>query len=359
MVAEKQTRRTHTKSRRGCLACKKRHVKPIQPLSLSATAFSSTPGSSRLLELELMHRWSTKTWASLYSVPDDQFFLQEHLPRTALFESYMMNGLFALAAADLASSGRPEYLPIAYEYSTMATADYQVALQRVSRDNVHGIYAFAMMANIFNFSMPALSPSALTRMKVAFDTVAGASDYIMTYAHWRPPCSSLVRSGSLQPNMGLLSSGTRSALDRLRSLSRQIRVPASFAGTVNNNSSLAADVRVYQLAISHIENSFAEDAEGKVKGYCFCICDVVPPEYMAALKACEPMALLILMYYGVVVNQSSNIMMWWIKSTGKDLVAEVAAMLQETSIARMSDAQEAISWAREEVGLPGYAAPNH
>lgn len=321
----------------------------IQPMNLSVTAFSSTPGSSRILELELMHRWSTKTWASLYSVPDDQPFLQEHLPRAALFESYMMNGLFALAAADLAHSGQSDYLAIAYEYSTRATADYQVALQNVGRDNVHAIYAFAMIANIFNFSMPALAPTAFTRMRAAFDTVSSASDFIITHAHWRPPCSSLVLSGSLQHDMDLLSANTRAALDRLTSLSEQIRVPSPLAGP---SSALAADVRVYQLAISHVKNSFAEDARGAVKGYCFCICDVVPSEYMAAVRAWEPMALIILMYFGVVVNQSSKeVMMWWIKSSGKELVEEVAAMLHEMPVAQMPDVQNAISWAREEVGL--------
>jgi len=40
-----------------------------------------------------------------------------------------------------------------------------------------------------------------------------------------------------------------------------------------------------------------------------------------------------------------------IKSSGKELVEEVAAMLHEMPVAQMPDVQNAISWAREEVGL--------
>lgn len=297
-----------------------------------------------------MHRWSTKTWASLYSVPKDRLFLQEYLPRASLSESYMMNALLALAAADVAHSGRSEYVPVAYEYSNQATADYQVALQHITEDNVQRVYAFAMLANIFNFAMPELSPTAFDRVSAAIDTVANASDFVATHVNWRPPCSAAVRAGggALPASAAAIDADTRAALARLVSLSRRVRVPAPPRAVAVP----ASDVAAYRLTLAHVGNSFAEDARGEVKGYCFTICGAVPAEYMAAVKACEPMALLIFMYYGVVVHRSSkSMMLWWIKSTGMDLVAELSELLEPTSFAQMADVKQAISWARDQVGL--------
>jgi hypothetical protein len=83
-------------------------ISPTDSISPSTVTFSNTPESHRLLELELMHRWSTRTWMGFYSIPEDGDYLQVHIPRGVLKSSYLMNGNFATAAIDLARcSKRP------------------------------------------------------------------------------------------------------------------------------------------------------------------------------------------------------------------------------------------------------------
>lgn len=52
----------------------------------------------RLLELELMHLWSTTTYKGLCSVPEDQHYMQLVLPQEALRYDFLLNGIFVAAA---------------------------------------------------------------------------------------------------------------------------------------------------------------------------------------------------------------------------------------------------------------------
>jgi hypothetical protein len=52
----------------------------------------------RMLELELMHCWSTTTFKSLCSVPEDQHYMQFILPQEALRYDFLLNGIFVAAA---------------------------------------------------------------------------------------------------------------------------------------------------------------------------------------------------------------------------------------------------------------------
>jgi hypothetical protein len=51
-----------------------------------------------MLELELMHCWSTSTYKSLCSVPEDHHYMQLVMPQEALRYDFLLNGIFVAAA---------------------------------------------------------------------------------------------------------------------------------------------------------------------------------------------------------------------------------------------------------------------
>jgi hypothetical protein len=63
-----------------------------QPASLVMTE------SRRMLELELMHCWSTSTYKGICSVPEDHHYMQFIMPQEALRYDFLLNGIFVAAA---------------------------------------------------------------------------------------------------------------------------------------------------------------------------------------------------------------------------------------------------------------------
>lgn len=313
-----------------------------------------------------MHRWTTRTYLGWVSVPEDQPHLQDYLPRAALRNSYLMHGILALSALDLARvSGTPSaYLPAAIEYSNKASADFRAQLCNITQENLHLLYYFAMIAATFNFALPPEQMSAIDRIGIAFDMVIGASNLAMTNIQWL--IESPVSMGAVI-NLGLttmkiLDTDTLAALDCLGSVSRQMSpklIPAADKATQTVWQEEAVQLvpegenYMYWLPIAQLKYCFAEDARGLIKGYCITFIPIAGADFIWAVRKQEPVALFVLMYFGVLMDRYGlDPRMWWITTTGRDLVKEASEILMQTPVAMMEDGREGVTWTRRQVGLP-------
>ncbi|OJD30779.1 c6 transcription factor [Diplodia corticola] len=142
------------------------HASPMIPRNSALsprlpTAASSTSNAARLLELELLHRWSTRTYASFCSIPRDHAMMQTELPQQGLHQhSWLLDSIFALAALDLAStstSSNPtststtsqqhqhqqrqhHYARTALTYHTRSLRAFRAAVTTITRDNCQPLY---------------------------------------------------------------------------------------------------------------------------------------------------------------------------------------------------------------------------
>jgi hypothetical protein len=276
-----------------------------------------------------------------------------------------MNGILALSALELArASGTPAtYLPAAIEYSNRASADFRSQLCNITQENLHLLYCFGMIAATFNFALPPEQMSAMDRMGIAFDMVLGASNLAMTNMQWiiESPISVGVVLSYGTTTMDIVDLKTRIALDRLTSVSRQMTPKLIPAAKVEDQDAGQAESvdggkEMYWLAIAQLKYCFAEDARSLIKGYCLTLIPIAGPEFISAIRKLKPVALFILMYFGVLFDRyGEDPRMWWITSTGRDLVKEISEMLLRSSIADIPDGREGIAWTRQQVGLPPLA----
>lgn len=111
---------------------------------------------NRLLELELMHHWTSRMWRVFYAIPEDQEYLQKLLPQIAMKESYLLDGIFAMAATDLAyqkqGAAATDYLCAALAYSSRASAGFRARPAPLDRDNIHVLHYSGLFAAYVNFS---------------------------------------------------------------------------------------------------------------------------------------------------------------------------------------------------------------
>lgn len=306
-----------------------------------------------------MHQWSTKTWRGLYSVPEDQETLQQHLPRAALRDSYLLNIVLAIAAADLAcqsgcDDGRSVslYNQAAYQYWQKAIDDFRLQLEgKISEENVPLLYHFAVIEAICRFSLTRSSTTTFNRLNAIFDMIVGTYTFLAAKLPYLPNCFRQVMEEFNPKTMDAISSETQVMLDKLTSISCLVYVTLTGqeAGTT---TALACDVQTYRIAIAHIKHCFAEDAAGNIRGSCFSIVTAVSPDFFQALKRLEPMALFITLFYGVLWQRlSKDTTMWWLDSSGTSIVEEISEILSDSLISSIPDALAVISWTRREVCL--------
>ncbi|RKF80409.1 putative c6 zinc finger domain protein [Golovinomyces cichoracearum] len=205
-VKSVKPRRSHFKSRNGCLYCKQRRVKcderhpicgpcakrqlpcgfkPRQYDSSSSSNYTeSSPGqtfsqlqsvttvsfksediwlgsneSTRVLELKLFHHFSTATYRTIAIVSLDHSLLQVKIPNLALSYSFLLEIMFALSALHLESLERSEnkmWLRIGLYYQNKSLKGFNKILPEINPENCSALACCSVFNKIASIAIPAL-----------------------------------------------------------------------------------------------------------------------------------------------------------------------------------------------------------
>ncbi|KAH8787868.1 hypothetical protein F5883DRAFT_400960 [Diaporthe sp. PMI_573] len=352
----------------------------LAPGSFSSSSAPSTE-SNRILELELMHRWSTRSWTCQESTPVCRAYLQEHLPRAALRNGYLLNAILATAAVDLAVSykdGSPSdsasYFRTALEYGNRAMSDFRTQVTAMTRENVDLVFYFSSLVGVVHFAVPPADKdvSIIDRVCEHADVTLKSGHIVAENMEWimagPSPIPTVLQNYTV--NLALmdeLDPKTRTALELMSSVSRQVRVPPT-SPTIQGSAiltgktpvlsqegqgPLARELYVYQLAVGQTKYCYAEDHQDRLKAYFHTVFAVAGAHFSAAVRNREPMALFILMYWGVLVHRARrDPSLWVLVSEGRSIVAESTLLVFSSEIVDVPGVREGIAWTRFQVGLP-------
>ncbi|EAQ90301.1 predicted protein [Chaetomium globosum CBS 148.51] len=359
-------------------------VLPALPPSTFSSRSSSTPSteSNRILELELMHRWSTRSWTSAESTPVCRAYLVDHLPRAALRNGYLLNALLATAAVDLAVSHKTSdslndsasYFRTALEYGNKAMADFRAQVTALTPDNVDLVFYFSSLVGVVHFSVPPADKhvSIIDRVCEHAEVTLKSGHIVAENMAWilagPSPLPTVLRDYTVDlALMDELDQKTRAALELMSAVSRLVRV-APTSPTVQGSAvitgempgmmqdgqrPLACEIHVYQLAIGQTKYCYAEDLRDRRKAYFHTMFAVAGAPFSAAVRNREPMALFILMYWGVLVHRGKrDPSLWVLVPEGRNIVAESSSLVLFSEIVDVPGVREGIAWTRFQVGLP-------
>ncbi|KAL2843382.1 hypothetical protein BJY01DRAFT_264276 [Aspergillus pseudoustus] len=235
------SRRSHRKSRYGCIECKRRRVKCdesqpectncfnrgtecfyaprevewVQPPQIVSSASrpkspasSTTPSSSgwmggndaqpqaadlNLSDMELLLQWCSSTYATMAHDRKFEHIYQYILPKEGLEYPFVLHGLLALSALHLARASDPaakaRYFSIALEHQNRALSLFRPVISSINHDNSHTIFAFASLLLQLAFAIPPCSPLAEAHDCVqdliqAFTLCRGLREIIGASWHW-------------------------------------------------------------------------------------------------------------------------------------------------------------------------------
>jgi len=319
---------------------------------------SSLLPSRNHLELELLHRYSNRTYKGLCSQKAEHELMGVICPSLALKYDFLMDGIFALAALDLAISkqclGEPAtYSEAAVEFYSRALGKYRVALGDINVENHLAIYLFSCLAIVLNLALPQCTAESeeggMIRAVVNLMTLlqGGGNVALMTW-DWLEAGPLKVRDAvdySLQKPESTLDDSTKAAMRRLYSLNDGMY---GAGGSAEGEKEHAR----YKTAIDKLEVHFARDAEGIYKGLWLAWPAMVPKPFGAAIQRSDPMALLIVMHWGVMLDRlKTDEDAWWARTSGQDLLRELWAELQGSEQALLPEWKEAFGWLEETTGF--------
>ncbi|KAI5865924.1 hypothetical protein GGS23DRAFT_554627 [Durotheca rogersii] len=409
-----QKRRSHKKSRNGCQNCKKWHTKCdeqgppcnnctlrkavcvyTRPRADNASSYGVVAirrkdadadasalrtmlerprgdigalcgaygGPARLLELELMHQWSTKTYQSFCGIPEDHEFMQVLLPRAALNYDFMLNCIMAISSLHVARSvGAAEsarYVNAGLELYNKGSISFRTHLTNMNADNCLVLYMFSAIAVAVHLSSPRGRGDALRLVIVAFDLVSGSTSIGMMGMPWMlnsayPLRVLLSRLGAPKE---LIDADSRAALARLRAVN-DLRygsaAPRGDGGVVEELGGVGVVVReheFYEMVIDGLEMCFAEEARGLLTAFCTAFPGLAGKHYTTFVSRSDPFSLLILMHWGVLLSRLDSTIWWWASSIATDLTIEAAVIIHNHHPDLALEWAEPMAWVQQQVGL--------
>ncbi|CAI7614678.1 unnamed protein product [Penicillium palitans] len=381
-------RRAHTKSRQGCDQCKRRRVKcdekgppcsncisrelsctylrapprpdsrtsetpaplaiidptPLRP-RIPNLAASFSPTISGVRDLELMHKFSTETFMSLCSSNSEHYVWQIAIPRLALQYDFLMNGILALGALHIAATVEPPeslvYIDTALQYHNLTFAPYRAAVDSINPLNCEAALAQSIITTVIGIALPRVTAargenSSITEnIVVVFELLQGVRKIHHIGASWIKLELFSRRKNHWDPESVSLDSDTRAALERL--------------GTLNDETLASIDPiqhRVNKDAILYLRHFSTRVADSVDPANVLAWLAMIDKEFVDNVRRRQPLALLILMHWAVLLGELDG-QHWWARDSGRALISELLDVLHPGDM----EWANALAWPQKKMGL--------
>ncbi|KAH7330414.1 hypothetical protein BKA65DRAFT_434169 [Rhexocercosporidium sp. MPI-PUGE-AT-0058] len=354
------SRRTHTKSRHGCVQCKASHVKcdlkrpkcarcvktekncgfqnregdsgpgtPSEALQTQQVAPVPEPelslGSNTISwdDLELLHHFITVTANTFADRSDIQEMWKVQIPKLAMDHKFLMHLLFSVTAlhmANLDTEKQSTYVDRALRHHNVALPHFSSKFPTATHHNVASIFAGAtlIVVSSLNLSFAHLEHDPSAAVDEMFGIFILLRGIKLVYGEtWERVQESeiapLFANRELDSTI-VLEHHTAEALATLKSNSQV--------------SSDALDRTTYLDAVEGLERCFKIlSTESQDFGMVLQWPIAISQEYMALLSSRRPMALVVLAYYAVVLHEVRD--KWWVSGWGTKLAEEINKILED------------------------------
>ncbi|KAL1955589.1 hypothetical protein VTO42DRAFT_8392 [Malbranchea cinnamomea] len=380
------TRRSHTKSRNGCIQCKARRIKcderpspcsncarrqitcqyaprvvsrtspgglsssttpttlsPTSTATTSATSPSSIPpvssfvtasgtGSLDLADLELLHHYTTSTYKTLPSgaAPDQHELWQIQVVQVGFQHEFLLRGILAVSALHLAylRPMRREALTLqASTHQSIAIQLFHEALNRVSTSNCVALFSFSCIIVALTFAAP----------KPTGPDCAGVQKEILDWFHMVRGCNSVLQTQWETLSRSFLAPLLKKGMMHETAPTHSVRDTVHITGLLRLCSSepLARDsdaANGYALAIHELLNAYTQvsvlmERKQDFVPVIFVWPVTIPQSYLVHLSECRPEAMVILAHYAALLQRVDD--QWYMKGWAHYLVKQIDSALDE------------------------------
>lgn len=274
-----------------------------------------------LLDLELLHHFTTVTCFTVSNIPSKQQIWQVAVPREAMSHQFLLHALLAVAAVNimyLDPTKRHRYEIAASSHRNLALSMSIPALNEVTPDNCHALFSLSCIVSLLAFAFPyrrqlVSSSKPLDDILGVFVLIRGVQTVLQSAQEWisRGPLGALI--GNWNSTVCGLPEDMNSALEKL--------FDKNETDTPDPSSR-----ELYKLTIQSLRKAFEiNTAVQGDPGLVFTWLLMVQGSYVAQLEKKDPMALVILAHYAVLIHSTNG--QWWIEGRGAQLFEAIYRIL--------------------------------
>ncbi len=317
-----------------------------------------------MLDLELLHFYTTSTWSTISTLS----IWQIDLPQMGFEHPCLMHGLLAVAAlhlAHLSASRRPQLLVASERHHQQALPQFRDALSNINKENCHACSAFSMNLNVYAWAAPD-RPGNLFLVDLnnrdGYQTsvelvkiLRGGNSVFRGVREWvaEGPLWSLLKpwlaSGwhnqdptlTPQPVPG---QSPQASITAAEDGSRLEHLSASWENSPNVSKE---QVGVFGITLSLLRKVFlltVADNGIEIIQSTLSWPIMIPDSYIALVQSRNPHALVLLAHYCVLLKRVDD--RWWIQGKAEHLLGTIR---HELGVAW----EPWIEWPLQEVGLKG------
>lgn len=360
------SRKFHSKSRHGCGTCKQSKVRcdlqrpickrcarlerpcsfanedtaylavpPQQSLSASSKSTTDSKDSAELtstaiLDLELMHHYSTAVCFTLADKEEILSAWQFEVPKFAFRHEFLLHGLLALSALHFRHINpqirHSMYGDIARNHQSLALSAYIPLLQEINQENSNALFAFSAILGATSFAFlqdpeeqSSSSQDLIKSFIDIFELLVGSTVIAVEGRDW-------LRSGTLssmlRPNPFLLRGTSDCSPDAKASLDAVLDCVKPIDQSSSSAMNAPTEIDIYASCTEQLTELFPAAntpvAMDKVIGWPA----LVGYPLISKLKQFDPVALIILAHYGAALHVNDHI--WYLKDLGNRLVRAIS-----------------------------------
>lgn len=296
-------------------------------------------------DLELMHKFSTETYKSLCSSNSEHYVWQISIPRLALRYDFLMNGILAVGALHIAATTEPPaslvYIDTALQYHNLTFAPYRAAVDSINPMNCEAALAQSIITTVIGIALPGITAargetsSMVENMIVVFELLQGVKKIHRIGESWIKLELFSRRRNYWDTGTVILDDDTRTALERL--------------GTLNDETLASIDPNQHQVnkdAIIYLRHFSIRVANSVDPANVLAWLAMIDKEFVDNVRRRQPLALLILMHWGVLLGELDR-QHWWARGSGRVLVSELLDVLHPGDI----QWAKALAWPQKKMGL--------
>ena len=282
---------------------------------------------------------------------------QVQLPQESLKQEFLLHGFFSLAALEIALTTNTSqfsfYSNAALEYYDHASSIFRKELSSIDSDKQRFLFAYSLIAIVLNFALPQISKARgeqthmVDNMIVHYELLRGTRLIVEESGpklQQDPILQNVQRFEDLTSEP--LDPETEAAVARLHALNdARLKLVAG--------SPRASKIKAFKhhaacrYAILRLEESFGRCPQPLNRGHVLAWLRLAGGDFVDTLKTGDPIALLALMHWGLLVERCSE-GIWWAQSVGKNLVDEITNILSTIPDPAFNIS---ILWARTAIGL--------
>jgi hypothetical protein len=277
-----------------------------------------------------MHRWSTTTYKSCTtpgSFDDDVW--QYLVPSLSLQHSFLLSGIFALTACEIANSQKHDsnhYATAAIEYHTLALGSFRSQLAALNAESHEAALCLSLMLMVFAIGSARLASKddggMVQRAVTAFELLRGCVPVAESkegYLAENPYIRRLTRFEDL-PRVAL-DTRTEDALAKMGELNDR-KITASVRDSDEQRLQQVARWEACKKALGLLRQCFEKCVDRLSQGYILGWLNMAGEDYVKAVEEGDQAALLMLVYWGVLVDRFGG-QVWWTRHFGRMLVEEI------------------------------------